>query len=196
MATSSSAASVPRRRRREIVLLALVCVAPILASYLAYYVWRPDSFRNYGELIAPVAMPGLAPGDTAPSDPVVTQIRGHWAFVMVAPGACDQPCREKLWQMRQLRLTQGKNADRVVRTWIVDDGVMPGADLLREFEGTLVLHESGKALLPRLPAVGSARDHLYLVDPLGNLMMRFPKDADPNRIKKDLSKLLSVSRIG
>lgn len=196
MATSSSAASVPRRRRREILLLALVCVAPIVASYLAYYVWRPDSFRNYGELIAPVAMPGLAPGDAVPSDPAVTQIRGHWAFVMVASGACDQPCREKLWQMRQLRLTQGKDADRVVRTWIVDDSVTPSASLLREFEGTLVLQETGKALLPRLPATGSVRDHLYLVDPLGNLMMRFPKDADPNRIKKDLSKLLSVSRIG
>ncbi len=177
-------------------MLALVCVAPIVASYLAYYVWRPDSFRNYGELIAPIAMPGLGQGDTASPDPAFTQIRGHWSFVMVASGACDQPCRDKLWQMRQLRLTQGKDADRVVRTWIVDDHVTPNAGLLREYEGTMVLMDGAQALLSRLPATGSARDHLYLVDPLGNLMMRFPKDADPNLIKKDLTKLLSVSRIG
>ncbi len=196
MVTSNSAASVPRRRRRELVLLALVCVAPIVASYLAYYVWRPDSFRNYGELITPVPLPGLAPGDTATPDPAFAQIRGHWSFVMVASGACDQPCRDKLWQMRQLRLTQGKDADRVVRTWIVDDDITPSAELMREYEGTLVLAAGGRALLPRLPATDSARDHLYLVDPLGNLMLRFPKDADPNRIKKDLTKLLLVSRIG
>lgn len=196
MATSSAADSVPRRRRRELLLLALVCFAPIAASYLAYYVWRPASFRNYGELITPIAMPGLGPGDSTAPDPAFAQIRGHWSFVMVASGACDQPCRDKLWQMRQLRLTQGKDSDRVVRTWIVDDSVTPGAALLREYEGTVVLMGGGQALLPRLPAAGSARDHLYLVDPLGNLMMRFPKDADPNLIKKDLTKLLSVSRIG
>ena len=86
--------------------------------------------------------------------------------------------------------------DRVTRAWLVDDGAAPTAELMKEYEGTLVVQAKASPLIAKFVAGDGQRDHLFLVDPLGNLMMRFPKDADPSRIKKDLTHLLKVSRIG
>lgn len=191
-----SDANHPRRGRRELWLLALVTVAPIVASYFAYYVWRPEGFKNYGELIAPTPLGGLAgaqPQTPAPFDS--DALKGHWVLVMVDSGACAKGCSDKLWQMRQLRLTQGKDMERVARAWLVDDGAAPATELLKEYEGTTVVRAEASPLIAKLPGE-ARRDHLFLVDPLGNLMMRFPANADPNRIKKDLTHLLKVSRIG
>lgn len=186
-----------RRPRRELWLLLLVTVAPIVASYLAYYVWRPATFRNYGELIAPTSVSGVAGAQREAGPPFDTEgLKGRWVLVMVDSGTCVARCREKLLQMRQLRLMQGKDQDRVARAWLLDDDAAPAAELLKEYEGTVVVAAEASPLIGKLPADGALRDHLFLVDPLGNLMMRFPKDADPNRIKKDLSHLLKVSRIG
>lgn len=186
-----------RRPRRELWLLLLVTIAPVVASYFAYYVWRPTTFKNYGELIAPTPLTGLAaaPGGAgAPFD--AEGLKGRWVLVMVDSGTCAGPCREKLLHMRQLRLMQGKDQDRVARAWLVDDDAPPAADVLKDYDGTVIVAAKASPLIGKFPAGGAVRDHLFLVDPLGNLMMRFPKDADPNRIKKDLTQLLKASRIG
>lgn len=192
-----SEASKLRRSRRQLVLLALVTVAPVVASYVAYYVWRPGQFKNYGELIAATSLNGLAAAEPQAKSPFDSEpLKGHWVILMVDSGNCVGTCKDKLWQMRQLRLTQGKDMDRVTRAWLVDDGAAPAADLMKEYEGTLVVQAKASPLIAKFAAGEGQRDHLFLVDPLGNLMMRFPKDADPSRIKKDLTHLLKVSRIG
>jgi cytochrome oxidase Cu insertion factor (SCO1/SenC/PrrC family) len=179
------------------VLLALVTVAPIVASYFAYYIWRPESFRNYGELIAVTSLNGVPAAEPQASSPFDSEpLKGHWVILMVDSGNCAGNCKGKLWQMRQVRLTQGKDMDRVIRAWLVDDSAAPAPELMKEYEGTLVIQAKGSPLIAKLPAGEGQRDHLFLVDPLGNLMMRFPKDADPSKIKKDLIHLLKVSRIG
>jgi hypothetical protein len=179
------------------VLLALVTVAPVVASYLAYYVWRPDQFKNYGELIAVTSLNGVPAAESQSSPPFDAEpLKGHWVILMVDSGNCVGACKDKLWQMRQLRLTQGKDMDRITRAWLVDDAAAPASALMKEFEGTLVVQAKGSPLIAKLPADKGQRGHLFLVDPLGNLMMRFPEDADPSRIKKDLTHLLKVSRIG
>lgn len=179
------------------MLLALVTVAPVVASYLAYYVWRPEQFKNYGELIAATSLSGVPAAEPQAKPPFDSDpLKGHWVILMVDSGNCVGACKDKLWQMRQLRLTQGKDMDRVTRAWLVDDGATPASELTKEFEGTLVVQARGSPLIAKFPAGEGQRDHLFLVDPLGNLMMRFPKDADPSRIKKDLTHLLKVSRIG
>jgi hypothetical protein len=179
------------------VLLALVTVAPVVASYLAFYVWRPEQFKNYGELIDVTPLSGVPAAEPQAKPPFdLEPLRGHWVILMVDSGNCVGVCKEKLWQMRQLRLTQGKDMDRVTRVWLVDDGATPPSELTKEYEGTLVVQAKGSPLMAKFPAGEGQRNHLFLVDPLGNLMMRFPKDADPSRIKKDLTHLLKVSRIG
>jgi len=189
------------RRFRALYLLLAVCVAPVIASYTAYYLMPPSGRTNYGALIEPQRpLPELTlrrlDGTAVPA----TSLRGSWLMVQVDAGACDAACEKKLWQMRQVRLTAGKDADRVQRVWLIVDDAPLATSVIREFDGTLFVRarsDEAAAFLP-LPAEPAAKlaDHIWLVDPLGNLMLRWPRDADPNRMKKDLIKLLKASGIG
>ncbi len=118
----------------------------------------------------------------------------------VDSGECADPCQQKLWQMRQLRLTAGKDRDRIERVFLIIDDTPLQTLLLREFEGTLFLRARSAELqlflaLPETPDA-TLFDHVWLLDPLGNQMFRWPRRADPNRMKRDLGRLLKASRIG
>lgn len=189
------------RRNRTLYLLLAVCVAPVLASYFAYFVVQPAGRTNYGDLILPqrpVPALGLARLDGTRVE--MAALRGRWVMLHVDDAACDAACRRKLWNMRQVRLTQGKDRDRIERVWLITDAAPVETMLLREYDGTLFLRANRAELdaFLALPADPGARltDHIWLVDPLGNLMLRWPKNEDPNGMKKDLTKLLRASRIG
>lgn len=189
-----------RAGRRRLLLLLAVCVAPLIASYLTYYVIKPEGRTNYGALLDPRAHPApplsITTLDGRPAS--LDALKGKWIMLLVGASDCGQPCQTRLHDMRQLRLAQGKDKERVERVWLITDREPLETLLLREYDGTHMLRADPAALNAWLPADAgaTATDHLYLIDPLGNLMMRFPKDADPNKIKKDLAKLLKVSRIG
>ena len=163
---------------KKLALIALVCAAPIVLGTLAYLLgWSPGNPGNYGDLVAPRAMSG------AP----FAALHGKWVLVSADAGACDAYCERKLYFMRQVRRAQGKDMERIERLWLVSDGGAPRAELLAAIEGTRVVALEDPAF---------TRDHIYLVDPLGNLMLRFPRDPDPSRMIKDLQRLLRYSRIG
>ena len=191
-----------RRRagRWKMLAVVAVCAAPLIASYLTYYVIKPQSRTNYGELIDPRQYPipplGSTTLDGAPAR--LEDYKGKWIMLQVDRADCAEDCRKKLFTMRQLRLMQGKEMERVERVWLVTDGAPIETLLLREYDGTDILRADAARLKAWLPvdAGTSAEDHIYLIDPLGNLMMRFPKDPDPNKMKKDISKLLRASSIG
>lgn len=172
----------------------------MLVSYLTYYVIKPQSRSNYGTLIDPRLhpMPTLAGRTLEGGAAELEAWRGKWIMLQVDSGACGDYCRKKLWEMRQLRLVQGKEMHRIERVWLVPDQQAVDPGLLKEHEGLHVLRVDAAALRAWLPtdAQSVEEDHLYMIDPLGNLMMRFPKDADPNRIKRDVSRLLKASSIG
>ncbi|MGD9943917.1 MAG: SCO family protein [Burkholderiaceae bacterium] len=196
-APASSAAV--RRARLKMLAILLVCAAPVIASYFTYYVIRPDGRTNYGELIEPQRpVADLGARDAQGKAAALDSLRGRWVMLVVAPGDCDDACRKQLYDVRQVRLTTGKDRDRVERVWLVDDARQPAPELLAQHEGLLVWHAPREAIAAQLPVTGATRveDHIWLIDPLGNLMMRFPQHADPNRMKKDLSKLLRASRVG
>jgi hypothetical protein len=176
--------------------MAGVAVLPLLAAYLLYFFWRPSSFTNYGELIAPTSLGDavVLQGDGTRFD--FAQLRGKWVLLMVDSGGCDAFCQGKLYRMRQVRLTQGQNMERIERAWLIDDDASPPARLLDEYAGTQRIRVKDSALLRRLPAAGSARAHIYVVDPLGNVILRYAGDADASGMKKDITRLLKVSRIG
>ena len=117
-------------------------------------------------------------------------------MLQIDSGACGEGCRKKLLYMRQARLAQGKAMDRIERVWLLTDLAAPDGALASEFEGTRIARAGGNAILGEFPAARSRTDHIYIIDPLGNLMLRFPRDPDPWRIVKDLAQLLKVSRIG
>jgi cytochrome oxidase Cu insertion factor (SCO1/SenC/PrrC family) len=137
-------------------------------------------------------LPAAASGDRFD----FARVRGRWVFVTADSGACDEYCRNKLWKMRQVRLTQGKYLERIERVWLVTDTQTIAAAIVKEYDGTHIARVSGGPLLKALPYRDAQRDHIYLVDPLGNVVLRYPKDADPSRMKKDLERLLKVSRVG
>ena len=116
----------------------------------------------------------------------------------MAPGDCQQACKDQLVAMRQLRLMQGKDMERIERVWLITDDTPLDTMLMRVIDGTGFLRVKPdvlKAWLPVEPG-GNVNDHIYLIDPLGHLMMRFPKNADPQKVKTDMGKLLKASAIG
>jgi hypothetical protein len=180
-------------------LVLAVCAAPVIASYLAYYVFPPEGRTNYGELVSPQRpVPALALQqlDGTPFD--AQSLRGKWVMVQVAPGDCDAACAERLYNMRQVRATTGRERERIERVWLVSDAAPLSTVIMREHDGTHFLRAQ-PAELERFLAVpqgGRLADHVWLIDPLGNLMLRWPKDADPNKMKRDMNKLLKASRVG
>ena len=176
--------------------MAAVAVVPALAAYAMYYLWHPTAFTNYGQLIPPTRVADLIAHNPDGTEFRLASLSGKWIFVIVDSGACDQYCRQKLYTIRQVRLTQGKEMDRIERAWLIDDDQPPAPELALEYEGTHRVDARGSPLLAHLPAETSVHDHIYIVDPLGNVMLRYPRDADPSRVKKDLTKLLQISRIG
>lgn len=190
-----------RSGRLKLVLMFLLFSLPVVASYTTYYVIKPQARTNYGALLEPqrdlpaVVAQGL---DGAPI--ALASLRGKWLMLTVDASDCARDCEEKLWLMRQVRLTTGKDRDRVERVWLVSDAGQVAQRLRAEYEGTLIARVDPAALRDALPpderAGGRLSDHVFVVDPLGNVMMRFPKDADPQKVKKDIVKLLKVSRIG
>lgn len=182
--------------RKPLWLVAAVCIAPFVLSFLAYHFYQPEGRVNYGELIEgrQVSDSALKLADGKAFS--FAQLRGKWVYVTVDAAACDAYCDKKLWQIRQVRKTQGKYPERIERVWLISDGGPPGPRERSEYEGTWFVNAAGSDVLNALPHAGALNDHIYLVDPLGNIVLRYPRDADPTRIKKDLQRLLRVSRIG
>jgi hypothetical protein len=176
-------------------LIVALAAAPVAASYLLYYFWPPSRTVNYGELIMPRPLPDipLALSDGSPFR--LSQLKGKWVLVSLDSGRCDANCDRKLLYMRQLRLTQGKEMERVERVWLVADDAPLRAEAVVAYEGTWAVRASA-SLVGLFPAPGRPSEHIYVVDPLGNLMMRFPRDPEPRGMIKDLQRLLRASRVG
>lgn len=159
-----------------------MCAAPFVLGWAFWYFgWATGQGGNYGELISPRPLSG------APFQ----ELRGKWVLVTFDGAACDSYCEKKLYFMRQVRKAQGRDESRLERLWVITDAGAPRAQVVAAIEGTRI------AAAPKPDAFpGNAVDHIYLVDPLGNLMLRFPRDPDPSRMLKDLQRLLKFSQVG
>lgn len=189
-----------RSGRWKLLVVIAICASPLFASYFTYYVIKPESRTNYGTILDPRAheLPSLAETELDGTATSLEALRGKWLMIRVGVSECEQTCQSQLHDMRQLRTAQGKERDRLERVWLITDENPVETIVLREYDGTHFIRVDPQAIEFWLPTEEgtTASDHIYMMDPLGNLMMRFPKDADPNRIKRDLYKLLKASRIG
>jgi cytochrome oxidase Cu insertion factor (SCO1/SenC/PrrC family) len=173
-----------------------VTVAPFVFAYLAYQYWQPAGRSNHGELIEPRILP-TAPLVLLNGKPFqLADLKGKWLMIHADSGACAESCRKQLYFMRQVRLAQGKNFDRIERVWLITDGAQPPADLAPLVEGVWLVRAAGAPIVVALPGMAAVSDHIFLVDPRGNLMLRFPRDPDPAGMIKDLQRLLKLSRVG
>ncbi len=182
----------PGKGRRTLLLIAAIVAAPVVASYVAYYLFPRDQRTNYGMLLPTEPAPAIRGSRDNGAPFRLEDLRGRWVLLVSARGDCDPGCERKLYATRQARTMQGKDQDRIVRVWIVAGNRAPAATLLANHPGLVVVHaaETAPGMLP-----GGA-DSLYLIDPLGNLVLRFPDDPDIKGIASDLARLLKASRIG
>jgi hypothetical protein len=186
--------------RLKMLLVLAVCAAPVVASYLTYFVIRPEGRTNYSELIEPLRpIPAALPLTDLQGAVVKPEsLKGQWLLVVVSGGACNAVCEKHLWVQRQLRETLGREKDRLDKVWLIDDAAVPRAptlEAIRTNTNATVLRVPAGALSSWLsPAAGRAlEDHLYVVDPLGNWMMRVPAEPEPGKLKRDIEKLLRAS---
>jgi len=178
--------------RRKLLLIAAICVAPVLASYAFYYLSPRDARVNYGTLLATVPAPALEGrrGDGSPFR--LDDFHGRWVLLVNAGERCDAACEHLLYASRQARTMQGKEQDRIVRVLLVAEGGEPGAAVLAEHPGLVVANVAAAA---RAGLPGGV-DATYVIDPLGNLVLRYDADPDIKGISKDLTRLLKASGIG
>lgn len=206
---SPNARELRARNLRTLAALAGLFFLPLLASAWLYYGlrWMPGGHVNHGELIQPprplpaVALPRIAlGGQTARelrlADP--TLFRGEWTLVYIGDGRCDLSCRDTLYVMRQTRLALGTDMTRLARVFLVTADCCAKDYLAREHAGITVVDATGTAaaaLLGLFPPQDEAHT-LFVVDPLGNLMMRYDVRRDPRGLLTDLKRLLELSQIG
>lgn len=182
-----------KMNRLKLLLLIGLFALPVVASYLAYYVWQPTARKNYGELIKQVELQVVGVGlDGKPMD--MSSLKGKWVMVYVGGGECLKTCQDLLYYMRQTRTAQGKEMDRIERLWLLTDDVVPAAEL-QTFQAGLHYLKPDSSPVPQF--VGSETGaYLYMVDPFGHLMMRWPLNPDPSLMIKDIKLLLKASQIG
>lgn len=184
--------------RWKMLAVLAVCAAPVVASYLTYYVIRPETRRNFGELVPQRALPAVSATNLHGASLPLQSLRGQWLLVSVAGGDCNAACERHLYLQRQLREGLGKDKDRLDRVWLVNDTEPIAPALLPGLKEATVLRVPADELARWLtPAPGhQIGEHLYVVDPLGNWMMRFPANLDlasAARAKRDLERLMRGS---
>lgn len=182
--------------RIKLLLLFALFALPFAVSYIAYYFWTPGGkTSNYGELLPAHMLTGVTGIQAGGAAFNLDQFKGKWVMVELDSGKCDEYCREKLYTMRQVRTAQGAERDRIQRLWLVTDNVVPAPGLMAGYTGTAVV-TAGKEVSAKFLANGRVEDYIYLVDPLGNLMLRFQKNPNPGAMIKDIKHLLKASQIG
>jgi hypothetical protein len=203
-----------RRQRRTLIGLAILFFAPLGLAFYLYYghgTWHPGGRVNAGELIQParplpaLALPLLASGNTQPNF-----LKGKWTFLYVTIGPCTEACRIRLYDTRQVRLALDRDMNRVQRVFIADAGCCD-AQFLHDQHPDLIAIRAGAAdapLLALLPGLDAAAaptatagttvtaPRVYLIDPLGNLMMSYAADAKSKGMLEDMKRLLRLSSIG
>ena len=182
--------------RLKLLGIGAIAVAPVLGSYLLYWFWSPSGYTNYGTLLKPQPVPEITLLSADGSAFSFTQLRGRWVLVAVDSGQCSAQCEKKLWTIRQVRQAQGKDVPRLERVLVIDDDAKPATQLMHDYAGTWFVPAKESAVPASFVAERSNRNHIYLVDPRGNVMLRFPEEPDPKRMMKDISRLLRYSRLG
>jgi Fe-S cluster biogenesis protein NfuA len=194
-----ASAPVAATGRWKMLALMFVCSLPFFATYLAYFVIRPQGQAAYGELIDPVRpMPAYLATTQDGGKLALQELKKQWLLVVVDSGACGATCSKHLYLQRQLREMLGKDKDRVDRVWLIGDSQAVDPTLLAQWKDGYVLRVDQAILdtwFAARPGTG-LQDYFFVVDPLGNTMMRMPADMDAvsaAKAKRDLERLLRAS---
>ena len=185
--------------RLRMLIVLLVCAAPVVVSYFTYYVVRPEGRRNFGDLIEPMrSLPDVTVQALNGDVLQLPTLKGQWLLISVAGGDCQADCQHQLYLQRQILTGLGKDRPRTEWVWLVNDQAEVPRSLLPGLKEATVLRMNADALAQWLqPADGQQlQDHLYLVDPHGQWMMRFPAKLSTEgalKTKRDIERLLRAA---
>jgi len=188
------------RGRRTLLIVAALFLLPVAAAFTLYYgkLWRPANSSSKGELIEPaqpLTVAGLRRADGSPAAPAV--LTGKWTLLYIGDGRCDDACRTALVFGRQSRLALNNEMTRVQRVFLATGNCCDTEYFAREQAGLIALDASAPGAAALLAQFPGERTHtLYIVDPLGNLMMRHDASHTTKDLLSDLKKLLKLSHIG
>ncbi|MDH5479327.1 MAG: hypothetical protein OEX11_01000 [Nitrosomonas sp.] len=195
MSKEQTKEQIQRNNRIKLLSLLALMLAPVIISYGIFFSdYRPDS-ANYGEILEIKKISGSGINQVDNTIFRMKDLHGKWVLVMVDSGVCDEVCQTQIFHLRQVRLVQNKEMSRVERLWLIDDNVKVDAELIEKYEGTHFINARDSELLEFITPIESQRNHVYVVDPMGNLMMRFPENHDPTLVGKDIKHLLDVSQM-
>ena len=196
-----------RRGRRQLLLLAALFFVPLAVAFWMYYGptgWRPSGDASKGDLVDP-ARPLAALALTTPDGTQTSPdfLRGKWSMVYVGDGLCDDRCRKALYLTRQSRIALNKDMDRVQRVFLVTGRCCYRGFLAQEHPDLVVARvddDASAALLEPFPTYGGVpladAGRIFIVDPLGNLLMSYAPTAPDKALLTDMKKLLRLSHIG
>lgn len=211
MTSASSTATMTKKNRITLILVFLTCALPIVLAFYLYFFNKPDGTNNYGTILDPQVDVSSATFTDLEGQPfTMDKVAGKWVLIQVMKSDCDEVCQNTLYFQRQARATKGKEQGRIERVvFVTDDGPLERL-LLRQFPGVHFVRASQEQLDNWLPLtggivgskgrhdVGTLYDHVFVADPLGHVMMRFPMNhtLEFDKFRKDVSRLLWASNIG
>ena len=210
--TSVDSKSLPTARPRNrgpLIIIFLMSLAPVLAAVLVYFNpgLRPEGSVSYGTLIEPqrpIPAAAALPATTLDGKPFdLSSLKGKWLLVAADDAACPESCARKLFILRNSHASQGKHVERLMRVWFITDDAPVPEKVLEAYKGTVMVRIKPEVLkqflLPQASDSG-AREALgkpmWIIDPLGNLILQYPPEADPEKFRNELRKLIANSRIG
>jgi cytochrome oxidase Cu insertion factor (SCO1/SenC/PrrC family) len=197
-----------RRGRRQLVILAAIFFVPLALAFWLYYGaggWAPQGGTNKGDLFAPaIPLPAVALTLQDGTRTAPQFLQGKWTVAYLGDGACDERCRKALYLSRQSRIALNKDMDRVQRVFLATASCCDKAFLSAEHPDLAVVSlgadPESQTLLASFPAVAGVpaaqAGRLYLIDPLGNLVLSYSAQAPDKALLTDLRKLLRLSHIG
>ena len=194
-------------KKLQLSLLVLLFLIPPLAAYVLFYSdFHPAGRVNHGELITPARpLKDVALSTVDGRNFQLSELKEKWVLLFLGGPQCTEPCQQNLYKINQVRLAQGKNIGRVSSVFIVPESMprLEISDVAEAYPGILILFAEADAVTDLRQQLGESGDeslqklgHVYIVDPLGNLMMSYQTGADPSGIRKDLKRLLKLSQIG
>lgn len=196
-----------RRSRMKLLLIFAIFGIPLLLASIYLQMVRSSGGQlgdtSRGQLIQPaVPLTEFSLKQSGESFDLDT-VRGSWTMLYMPLGECADTCQLNLYHMRQVRLALNHRMDRVQRAVLLESDGQVSEEVLAEHPGLMAVFGSPEELANLRDQVKSAESSMeslnnaiYLIDPFGNLMLRFPPDLDPKSMLKDIKHLLKVSRIG
>lgn len=185
------------RGRRQFLMLAAVFLGPLVLAFVVYYGfdWRPAGSTEHGQLLRPpVKLPDVELGEEQGG--IVPSFRRRWSLIVIMDNGCDADCQAVLYETRQVRKALSRERDRTQRVLLIS-GEFDRATIELQHPDLIIVTGDMPATTALAATLGSVeREFIYLADPLGNMMMRFPRDTVMKDIHTDLKKLLKLSRIG